>query len=101
MGKDFPAPWKPITNPVDLAILGKLQEELGELQSIVARIIIQGMNEVDPDTNIINRKQMEDEIADVYALCKIVTGVYFLNNLAMNIRTKEKMIHIRNWIVML
>ena len=60
-------PWIPITNCTDLKYLGKLNEELSELQKVISRIIIQGMDGVDPANNAINRAEFEKEIADVYA----------------------------------
>ena len=46
---------------------GKTLEELGELQAVVARCIIQGIDEVDPSSQKTNRLRLEEEIADVYA----------------------------------
>lgn len=98
MGKDFPDPWIPIDSKIELAILGKLQEELSELQAIIARIIIQGVYEKDPDTGIINIKAMEDEMADVDALSNIAAMHFNLSNNNMSIRTQRKMTHIKNWL---
>jgi len=60
-------PWHPITDKVDLKILGKLQEELGELQSAIARCMIQGVDECHPVTGKSNREWMQEEVADVLA----------------------------------
>src|SRR5678815_3471159 len=58
MSKEYPEPWIPIDSKVELAIIGKLQEELGELQAILARSMIQGIYEKDPDTGAINKDSM-------------------------------------------
>ena len=60
-------PWVPMTRPIDLKHLGKLAEELGELQSAVARCLIQGIDEVEPVTGKVNREWLREEIADVQA----------------------------------
>lgn len=59
--------WIPTTNLMLLRRMGKLGEELGELQSVASRIIIQGLDETDPATGKINRDRLQEEIADVYA----------------------------------
>ena len=47
-------PWQPERDPIRLAILGKLLEELAEAQAIVARCIIQGIDESEPVTGVHN-----------------------------------------------
>lgn len=49
-GTERPSKWIPMTNLVDLAHLGKLLEECGELTGITARCIIQGIDEADPES---------------------------------------------------
>lgn len=63
-----PSPWKPETNPLRLAVLSKLVEELTECASIAARCIAQGLDEVHPVTGVPNRLALEEELADVDAL---------------------------------
>lgn len=58
-------PWHPINNPVDIKHLGKLQEELGELQSAIARCLIQGLDEVEPTSKKVNRTWLMEELVDV------------------------------------
>lgn len=98
MSKEYPEPWIPIDSKVELAIIGKLQEELGELQAILARSMIQGIYEKDPDTGAINKDSMQEELADVDALSNILAIHFNLDNSAMSIRTQAKMKHIRQWI---
>lgn len=59
--------WVPTTNLLMLRRMGKLSEELGELQAVAARCIIQGIDEVDPGTGRVNSNRLADELADVYA----------------------------------
>ena len=49
-----PSPWVPISNPVLQALLGKLQEEGGEVISAAARCGIQGLDGVIPRENKTN-----------------------------------------------
>src|SRR4051812_1950163 len=58
-------PWQPIRGPIDLAVLGKFGEELGECQAAVSRCIIQGLGGAEPVTGKINQDWLEDEVADV------------------------------------
>lgn len=59
--------WVPTTDLLILRRMGKLMEELGELSSVAARCIIQGIDEIDPASQDSNRIRLEQEIADVYA----------------------------------
>lgn len=69
MAQRQPAPWVPERRPAVLALVGKLAEEADELAKIAARIVIQGIEGVCPDSGRPNRALLEDEIADVAALC--------------------------------
>lgn len=97
MGKDFPAPWQPITNKLDLAVLGKLAEELAEAQAIVARCIIQGMMEYDPDTGIMNVVALQQELADVTATSVIAQSHFGMDRDALEERATAKTIHLSQW----
>ena len=61
------SPWHPEQDRHRLAVLGKLAEECNELAGRAARCIIQGLDEVDPDSGRTNREELEREIADVEA----------------------------------
>lgn len=61
------SPWVPERDPVTLAVLGKLVEELNEASARAARCIIQGCDEIDPDTGRTNMTELEREVADVMA----------------------------------
>ena len=60
-------PWYVEIDSQRLRRFGKTLEELGELQAVVARCIIQGIDEVDPSSQKTNRLRLEEEIADAYA----------------------------------
>lgn len=62
-----PNPWHPMTDPVDLKVIGKLGEETNELGSAIFRCVIQGINEKHPVTGKTNRQWFLEEIADVRA----------------------------------
>jgi hypothetical protein len=74
-----PSDWQPITNKADLAVLGKLGEEVNELGSAIFRCIIQGLDEREPTTGKLNRDWLEDEVADVLALSNFVIGRFKLD----------------------
>lgn len=60
-------PWVPIANPRMQRRLGKTAEELSELLCVIARIGIQGMDEIDPASGKTNRQRFHEETADVIA----------------------------------
>lgn len=93
-----PSPWIPMSNPGDVALLGKLQEEQNELGAIIARCLIQGFFAYDPETNKLNSLAVEDEIADVMAVCDLVIGRFSLDMVHMSKRKERKIQYIRTWI---
>lgn len=90
-------PWQVTTDPKSLRRLGKLGEELGELQAVVGRIVIQGINEIDPSSGETNRQRLQKEIADVIAQCTVTTEELKLDGDMMNIRVIEKMRQMAEW----
>lgn len=91
------SPWHPMSDPVDLKHLGKLLEELGEAVSAAARCLIQGIDEREPVTGKVNRKWLEDELADVRAGYELTIEHFNLTVEEMNQRTERKMEHLRQW----
>jgi hypothetical protein len=59
--------WMPTTDRMLQRRMGKTGEKLGELSAVTNRILIQGIDEIDPSSGKTNRHRLEDEIADVYA----------------------------------
>jgi hypothetical protein len=90
-------PWHPITDARDLKTLGKLGEECGELSSVIARCIIQGVNEIHPVTNYQNRCWLEDEIADVEANIKLVKERFRLDCDRIKLRAEIKCVQLDLW----
>lgn len=66
------SPWFPEKDPVRLAVLGKLAEELNECAARVMRCLIQGIDEKDPDTGRTNHFELEKELSDVAACIKLL-----------------------------
>lgn len=90
-------PWEPITEPIDLKHLGKLEEELGECISAASRCTIQGMDGADPETGKINRQWLAEEMGDV--LCHIEVNVeHFGLDVPLILgRVARKKDHIKAW----
>lgn len=90
-------PWHPITDAVDLKHLGKLSEEVNELGAAVSRVIIQGIDEVEPVTKKSNRLWLEEEIADVLANIALVSERFDLNSDFIARRVYDKKTRLRTW----
>lgn len=63
-----PSMWVPETDPLTLALVGKLGEEANELGARLFRAVIQGYQALDPDDGRSNADHIWDEIADVEAM---------------------------------
>jgi NTP pyrophosphatase (non-canonical NTP hydrolase) len=90
-------PWHPMKDPLDLKHLGKLCEEAGELGSIAARCIIQGIDEKEPVTGKPNRRALEEEIADVSANVALCCEHWGLDMEFIRARANEKVTRLRGW----
>jgi len=95
--KDTVSPWMPMTKPRDLKHIGKLQEELGELNAALSRCMIQGIEESEPMTGKVNRRWLEEEVADVLAGIELLMGHFELNRRFINGRSAIKMDRLRKW----
>lgn len=97
--EDIKAPslWLPEQDRERLAILGKLAEEVNELGAAVARCIIQGAEERDPETGERNTEKLQDEIADVYAMSELAIEHFALDLTAINTRAVRKERMKRRW----
>lgn len=89
--------WQPITNKHDLAVLGKLAEEVNELGSAISRCIIQGIDECEPETGKPNRQWLEEELADVMALTTIAMQRLNLDVAAIMERRRRKIAYKAPW----
>jgi hypothetical protein len=90
-------PWQPDRDPLRLAVLGKLAEELNEAGAMVARCIIQGVHEAEPVTGKVNRDELEKELADVYATATMAVELFGLSSATMARRMERKIQHLRAW----
>lgn len=89
--------WTPTTDLMMLRRMGKLIEELGELQAVAARCIIQGIDEIDPSSGKTNRVRLEHETADVIAQCFTTIKALGLDNDAIQKRAHEKQRQMAEW----
>lgn len=97
-----PAPWTPEQDPLVLALLGKFLEELGELQAILARCLIQGLNESNPVTNKPNLETLGEELADVGAAGQLLTAYLGLDrDPSLARRQEQKMLFLNKWHAMI
>jgi hypothetical protein len=98
---DTVSPWIPMTNPVDKKLVGKLLEELGEATSATARAFIQGLDEVEPTTGKVNRRWLQEELADVRALSELAIEHFGLDANAITERVERKKAYHRRWFAMM
>lgn len=91
------SPWVPMSRPIDLKHLGKLAEELNECGAAVARCLIQGIAEQEPDTGKVNRDWLQEEMADVLANIELVIGHFNLDLEAIEKRVTRKAAGLRQW----
>lgn len=89
--------WVPTTDLMMLRRMGKLSEELGELQAVAARCIIQGIDETDPASGMSNRYRLEFEIADVLAQCRVTIEMLELNRVTIHNREAVKVDQMIEW----
>lgn len=89
--------WTPTTDLMTLRRTGKSLEELGELVAVVARCIIQGIDEIDPGSGKVNRVRLEDEIADVVAQCYTTINAFDLDDDRIRLRVIEKQRQMAEW----
>lgn len=69
--------WTELASPHGRRRIGKTLEEVNELGAVLARILIQGIDAVDPASGHTNRHRLMQEVADVKAQL-ILTEQMFL-----------------------
>ena len=89
--------WIPTTDLMMLRRMGKLIEEISELSAVASRIIIQGIDEIDPSTGRVNKDRLIDEIADVVAQCETTVEVLKLPLHRIVDRIAVKKGYMREW----
>jgi NTP pyrophosphatase (non-canonical NTP hydrolase) len=92
-----PSPWQPTTDLKELAILGKLLEELGECAAAASRCIIQGVCESEPVTGKANIAWLAEELADVQAGIVLAKELLTLDEGYFLKRVERKLEHLRGW----
>lgn len=73
------SPWQPDPDPRQARRIGKTTEEVNELGVVLARISIQGLDEIDPSSGKTNRVRLEEEAGDVYAQLDLTIDYLRLN----------------------
>lgn len=94
---DTVSPWRPTSDPLDLAHLGKLAEELGECSAATSRCLIQGILECEPVTGKSNKVWLEEEMADVIANMKLNILRFGLDEAKIQARVVKKRAHLKRW----
>lgn len=89
--------WEVTTDPLTLRRLGKLGEELGELGNVASRIIIQGIDAIDPGTGKLNRQRLADELADVQAQIDCTLIAFGLSDDYHHTRASRKRGQMAEW----
>lgn len=92
------SPWQPITNPRQIKIIGKCIEELNEMSSALARVLIQGIDEVEPVTGKPNRQWLEEEYADMMVTTAFVFEEFGLSYDHIANRALKKTEYLTPWI---
>jgi len=82
--------WTPESNSLVLSRVGKTGEECAELGKICSRIVIQGLDGIDPASGVSNREALSNEIADVLAQCEMTMRVLRLDESHIAFRRAEK-----------
>lgn len=96
-----PSAWRPEQDLVRLAVYGKALEELGELSSIIARCMIQGVEECEPETGVPNRIALGKEVADVYSRLEQIVEIFDLDTWSIARRSNAKTKYHKAWLNML
>lgn len=94
---DLISPWVPMSKPIDVKHVGKLLEELGELQAALSRCLVQGLDEREPITNKLNREWLQEEVADVQAGIELLIEHFDLDSNFIIDRRYRKKAGLRRW----
>jgi len=89
--------WTPTTDLLMLRRMGKLIEELAELQVVASRCIIQGIDGVDPSSGKVNRQRLHEELADVMAQCICTMEMLDLDSPLIDERVNSKIEQMYEW----
>lgn len=90
-------PWIPMDNPRDIRTIGKMLEEVNELGAAAARCLIQGIDGIEPITKKVNKRWLEDEIADMFATAKLTCERFGLDMEYIKQRNQRKVVQLDTW----
>lgn len=91
------SPWKPERDPVILRRMGKTGEEAAELLKVTNRVVIQGIDGIDPASGKSNRQMLLEETADLMAQCRINIAYFGLDEAAIQARIATKTAQMYEW----
>lgn len=77
--------------------LGKSLEEVSELGAVLARCIIQGIDEIDPSSGKTNRLRLQEEVADVRTQIDRLIFFFSLDKDAIFFREIDKNASMERW----
>lgn len=91
------SPWRVTTDPMILRRVGKTGEEANELGAVACRIVIQGIDEVDPSSGKTNRQRFFEELADVQAQINCSRRAFLIDADAFEDRVARKESDMADW----
>lgn len=91
-----PSDWQTERDPLKVAVLGKLGEEVNELGNALFRALIQGYDGANPETGELNADWIFKEMADVRAMTYLVEK-HFSRTIDIR-RVAEKLAHKEAWL---
>lgn len=91
------SPWNVQTDSFLIRRMGKTGEECAELSAVTSRIIIQGMDEIDPTSGRFNSNRLVDEMADVLAQIECNIKAFGLNREFIAQKVAEKIAQMDEW----
>lgn len=89
--------WMPMTSALSVQHLNKLCEEGGELISAASRCLAQGIHEAHPISGKLNKRWLEEEIADVEAMIRHVKDRFRLSEAFIAERVERKFEYNKKW----
>ena len=90
-------PWASSLTPHQTRRAGKTLEELSELSAVLARVQIQGLDEIDIGSGKTNRQRLTEEMADVCAQLLLTREAFDLNVKAISDRMDRKVDQMGEW----
>lgn len=89
--------WQLETSALTVRRAGKTAEEASELANVGARIVIQGIDEIDPHSGKTNRLRFIEEMADVLAQIDANIQMLGLDREFIEERRKRKLANMYEW----